>query len=446
MVFKNFRLQIIIRIILLTLCLATLAWCIVHGLRLRSFYLGFAALALVTEMFWYIDRFNRDINTFMGSLLQRDFTTHYQETGKGKSFDALYQMLNRISKAFEQISLEKEIQHRYLEMLVDHVQVGILSYDSSEKIYLANTALKKLLQRPVLMHVGALSAVDETLVSTVRNLKTGQTELLKIRIGKDLLQLSLHASEFKLDDQYFKLVSMQNIHTELDAREMEAWQKLIRIMTHEIMNSIAPITSLSSTLHGLVRQQQRSYQPMEKTTVDTLDQGLEAIKLRSEGLHYFTEAYRRLTRIPQPSFRLANIKDILQRVAVLFEEELKTKNINLETNVTAAPAFLMDPELIEQVIINLLRNSLEALEGCPNPFVKVVVIKQTDGRTLIQISDNGTGIEHETLENIFIPFFTTKRNGSGIGLALVKQIIQLHHGEIKVNSSPGKGAEFNILL
>ncbi|MBA4056959.1 MAG: ATP-binding protein, partial [Marivirga sp.] len=375
----------------------------------------------------------------------RDFTTHYQEAGKGKSFDALYQMLNRISEAFERISLEKEIQHRYLEMLVDHVQVGILSYDSHEKIHLANTALKKLLQRPVLMQIDALAAVDEALVSTVRQLKTGDTKLLKIRIGKDLLQLSLHASEFKLDNEYFKLVSMQNIHTELDAREMEAWQKLIRVMTHEIMNSIAPITSLSSTLHGLVRQHQKSLQSMEKTTVDALDQGLEAIKFRSEGLHYFTEAYRSLTRIPQPSFRLASIKDILQRVAVLFEQELSRKNIILETKVMV-PEVLMDPELIEQVIINLLRNSLEAVEGSAHPVIKIQAVRQSNGKTLIQIADNGMGIDNDVMENIFIPFFTTKRNGSGIGLALVKQIIQLHHGEIKVSSSVGNGAEFSILL
>lgn len=433
------------RIILLTLCLTTLAWCIVHGLRLRSFYLGFAASALVVEMFWYIDRFNRDIKTFMRSLLQRDFTTHYQGAGKGKSFDALYQTLNLISEAFKKISLEKEIQHRYLEMLVDHMQVGILSYDISEKIHLANTSLKKLLQRPVIMNVDSLTSIDENLVNTIRKLKSGDTRLIKIRIGKDLLQLSLHASEFKLDDEYYKLVSMQNIHNELDAREMEAWQKLIRVMTHEIMNSIAPITSLSSTLHGLVRQHMNSVHSIEKSTVDALDQGLEAIKFRSGGLHHFTEAYRSLTRIPQPTFRLASIKDILNRVAVLFDQELKRRNVILETRITVDD-ILMDPELIEQVIINLLRNSLEAVALSANPVIKIETIKQLSGKTLIKISDNGMGIDQETIENIFIPFFTTKKNGSGIGLALVKQIVQLHHGEIHVNSSVGNGAEFNILL
>lgn len=433
------------RIILLTLCLTTLAWCIAHGLRLRSFYLGFAALALVLEMFWYIDRFNRDIKTFMRSLLQRDFTTHYQEAGKGKSFDALYQMLNLISEAFKKISLEKEIQHRYLEMLVDHMQVGILSYDISEKINLANSSLKKLLQRPVIMNVDSLASIDENLVNTIRKLKSGDTKLIKIRIGKDLLQLSLHASEFKLDDEYYKLVSMQNINNELDAREMEAWQKLIRVMTHEIMNSIAPITSLSSTLHGLVRQHTNSLHSMEKSTFEALDQGLEAIKFRSEGLHHFTEAYRSLTRIPQPSFRLASIKDILNRIAVLFAQELKRRNVILETRITV-DELLMDPELIEQVIINLLRNSLDAVAQSANPVIKIEVIKHLSGKTLIKVLDNGMGIDQETIENIFIPFFTTKKNGSGIGLALVKQIVQLHHGEIHVNSSVGNGAEFNILL
>ncbi len=445
MVFKNFRLQVIARIVLLTLCLSTLAWCIAQGLALRSFYLAVTSITLTVEMFWYIDRFNRDVKTFMLGLIQRDFTTNYQVHGKGKSFDGLYDMLNLISEAFEKISLEKEIQHRYLELLVDHIQVGILSYDRSEKIHLANNALKKLLQRSVLMHIDALGTIDENLAAVVRQLKTGETKLVKIRIGKELLQLSIHASEFKLDDQYFKLVSMQNIHTELDAREMEAWQKLIRVMTHEIMNSIAPITSLSSTLHGLIRQHQASGNLIEKPVLDILDQGLEAIKLRSEGLHYFTEAYRSLTRIPQPSFRSANVKDIFQRVVVLFEQELKVKGISAEVNV-ASHEVMIDPELIEQVIINLLRNSVEALEGTMTPAVRMDATRHANGKTLLQISDNGAGISTEILDNIFIPFFTTKKHGSGIGLALAKQIVQLHHGEITVNSVPGKGTEFNILL
>lgn len=445
MVFKNFRLQVFIRVLMLTLCVTLFAWCIVHALYLRSFYLGVAAVIVVAELIRYVDRFNRDVKTFMLALLQRDFTTHYSETGLSKSFDALYEMFNRISAAFEKISVEKEIQHRYLEMLVDHVQVGILSYDQHEKIHLANTSLKKLLQRPVIMQLETLGMVDEVLLNATREIKTGETKLVKIKVGQDLLHLSVHASEFRLDDQYFKLVSMQNIRTELDAQEMEAWQKLIRVMTHEIMNSISPITSLSATLHGLVIQHQEIALDKEPGLLSTLNQGLDAIRIRSVGLHNFTEAYRRLTRVPKPSFRKTNLKELLRRVILLFEREIQEKNIVLETRF-AEVDLMLDPELIEQVIINLLRNSIEALAGIDEPHIRMECVFLTDGKVMFRIVDNGVGIGHETLENIFVPFFTTKKNGSGIGLPLAKQILQLHHAEIKVNSGGDKGVEFIILF
>jgi signal transduction histidine kinase len=287
-----------------------------------------------------------------------------------------------------------------------------------------------------------LGSIDPNLLVTVREIKAGQTRLLKVKIGNELLQLSLHAAEFKLNDEYFKLISFQNIRSELDMREMEAWQKLIRVMTHEIMNSISPITSLSSTLHHVVKEQKET---PSRASLDTLDQGLEAIKIRSEGLSNFTEIYRRLTRIPTPSFRPTDLKALLQRVALLLETDLKTNGVSFEIHASERQA-LLDPELMEQVFINLIRNAIDASAGTKDATITVHVVPQTDGRTLISIQDNGSGIEPEILENIFVPFFTTKKNGSGIGLALTKQIIHLHHAEIKVSSVSGEGATFMIYL
>ncbi|MEO5977381.1 MAG: ATP-binding protein [Chryseolinea sp.] len=442
MVFKNFRINIIFRVILLTTMLGLLTWCLVDHYYLRSIYAGVTVILILVEFLWYVDRFNRDVNSFMLSLLHRDFTTHFENAGKGKTFEALYETLNKISLAFKNVSADREIQHRYLELLVDHVQVGILSFDVNERIQLANNALKKILQRIDLLHLDALRTIDLNLLTTVREIKAGQTRLLKVKIGNELLQLSLHAAEFKLNDEYFKLISFQNIRTELDIREMEAWQKLIRVMTHEIMNSISPITSLSSTLHNVVKEQK---QAPSAASLDTLDQGLEAIKIRSEGLSNFTEIYRRLTRIPTPSFRPTEIKTLIARVALLLETDFKKNNINFQIHASERHA-LLDPELMEQVFINLIRNAIDASAGIKDPTISVAVIPQSDGRTLISIKDNGSGIEPEILENIFVPFFTTKMNGSGIGLALTKQIIHLHHAEIKVSSISGQGTTFTIYL
>ncbi|MEJ7642985.1 MAG: ATP-binding protein [Chryseolinea sp.] len=443
MVFKNFTLNVIFRVALLAVCITLLAWCIVYHYYLRSFYIGAAVIVIVVELIKYVDRFNGHIKTFMVNLLQNDFTTYFDDTGKGKSFNALYKTLNQITAAFKKISGEKEIQHRYLEMLVDHVQVGILSFDKNEKIQLANDAVKKLLQRRILSSVEMLASVDAQLLSSVRNIQAGQTKLIKVRVGNELLQLSLHAAEFKLENEYFKLISLQNIRSELDAHEMEAWQKLIRVMTHEIMNSISPITSLSETLHGLVKKQMEKSEDI--ALLGTLDQGLDAIRIRSEGLHHFTEAYRRLTRIPTPVFRLTNLNALLGRVKVLLQRDLLINNIKLLIQVSDAP-IMLDAELIEQVFINLLRNAIDALGKSTNPMITIAEVIQPDGKVVITIIDNGTGINSEIIENIFVPFFTTKKNGSGIGLALAKQILQLHHADIKVYSIPGVRTELVLLF
>jgi len=445
MVFKNFRFQIFLRVTILILCIVALAWCITQALYLRSFYLAGACLVLTIELLWYIDRFNRDIKTFMSTLLQGDFMTHYQESGKGKSFDDLYQMLNRISEAFKKINAEKEIQYRYLELLVEHVRVSILSIDADEKIHLANQALRDLLRKKIVTSLKVIESIDETLVRTIRELHAGETRLIKVNIEDELLQISIHASEFKLDGKYFKLISMQNIKNELDSREMESWQKLIRVLSHEIMNSVSPISSLSDTLHGLVRQNRVKLLALEAALYNALDSGLEAIKVRSEGLFNFTQTYRKLTHVPKPSLRKTNLKDIIDRVQVLLRSKFDESNIQLKVyNIDVE--LVADGELMEHVFINLLLNAVDALKNQREPLIEIYTTQTEKGLIQIHVVDNGEGIDERTIEKIFIPFFTTRANGSGIGLALTKQILQLHQANIVLKSQPGKGSEFIIVF
>jgi nitrogen fixation/metabolism regulation signal transduction histidine kinase len=438
MVFKNFRLQIIIRVVILTLTISAFAWCLVNGLYLRGVYLGIGILIIAAEMIWYTDRFNRDVKTFMISLQQRDFTTHYQSYGKGKSFDSLYEVLNQISAAFKTLSSEKEIQHRYLEMLIEHVRVSILSVDAEGKIHLANQAVKDLLHKDVLLSLKSLEALDRNFVDVLREIRTGETRLMKLRVKNNWLQLSIHASEFKLDNQYYKLISMQNISNELDAREMEAWQKLIGVLSHEIMNSVSPIISLSATLHALVSANKSSaYEHAQ-----TLDKGLEAIKIRSEGLYNFTQTYRQLTGIPKLSLREIGVMEVINRVSLLMDPKMKERQIAF-TTAGADARVTVDPELIEQVLINLLLNAIEAVSSKGSPHIEMRVNHNTKG-VAIHIVDNGEGMDEVTAEKIFIPFFTTRKNGSGIGLAITKQILQLHHADIHFETGKGKGTEFVI--
>lgn len=440
---KNFRFNIIIRILVLTLLLALLIYFLLVAEKyLRSVYMGVFLIIAIIEFVWYVDRSNRDFAAFLLALLQNDFTTTFSESNKGRSFNELHSVYNRITQKFKSISSEKEVQHIYLEALVEHVRVGILSYDENEKVHLMNHALKKLLHKPQLLHLQSLENIDHVLLETIRNIKPGENRLVKLTIDNHLLQLSLHASEFRLQSKYYKLVSFQNIKNELDANEMDAWQKLIRVLTHEIMNSVTPISSLTETLHQIVENESKN-EVFDRSTLTKVLQGLDAIKSRSSGLQSFTQAYRNLTKIPPPKFRKIKVSQLIDRVTTLLKPDLQKIFFTVEYSNPDVYA-IADPELLDQVLINLIKNALEALEDVEDPHLSIRVVEE--GRLKIMISDNGTGIDEDKLEQIFVPFFTTKKNGSGIGLALSKQIMRLHNGTLNVESIYGSDTTFTMEL
>ncbi|MEQ8925484.1 MAG: ATP-binding protein [Fulvivirga sp.] len=426
---KNFRLNIAIRLLIMMLIMALFLYYVFVEIHyLRAVYLVVFFIISIVEFFRYIDRTNRDFTSFLLALLQNDFTTKFSESGKGKSFNQLYTAFNKITHKFEQISSAKEIQHLYLEALVDHVRVGILSFDRKERIHLMNQALQRLLGRKQVAFLNNLSSIDPQLPEFLRDIKPKENKLLKIQLGGDLLHLSIHATEFKLDNEYYKLISFQNIKNELDSTEMEAWQKLIRVLTHEIMNSVTPITSLSETLKQIAANAKSN-----PADIDKLAQGLEAIHHRSAGLENFTEAYKKLTKIPAPNFQKVEVKPLVERVLLLFQKELT--HIKQEVDVDMGLTMLADPSLIEQVLINLIKNAIDAVHGVENPQI---IIRATSGeQTTLIVEDNGSGIDVDKADKIFIPFFTTKDNGSGIGLALCRQIIRMHNGTISFSSAPG---------
>jgi signal transduction histidine kinase len=237
---------------------------------------------------------------------------------------------------------------------------------------------------------------------------------------------------------------MQNIRNELEAREMEAWQKLIRVLTHEIMNSVSPVISLSETLHGRIRQHRESLN-RDPGLYNTLDKGLEAIRVRSEGLYNFTRSYRRLTGVPKLALTETNTGDIVDRVMTLMGNKFRERGIVVNVSVEDIP-LVADPGLMEHVLINLLLNAMEAVAHTTGPCIEIRASRNAEGHVVIYIRDNGEGIDDATAEKIFVPFFTTRENGSGIGLALTKQILHLHHADIHFTSEKGKGTEFVIVL
>jgi len=442
---KNFRLNLVIRILLIAFTLLGLVYFILISEQyLRSVYLGLLLVFIVAEMIWYIERINRDFNAFLLGLLQADFTATFNEQAKGKSFAHLYATFNKINRKFRKISAEKEIQHLYLETMVEHVKTGIISFDPDGNVHLINNAFKSMLQKPYLKNINALNKVDDKLVDLLTSIKPNKKELFKLNIKGNLLHLSIETTIFKLHDIEYRLVSFQDIKNELDAQELESWQKLIRVLTHEIMNSITPITSLTATLFEIVKVDVKDGEGLAKATIDNLMEGLEVILNRSNGLHRFTEAYRNLSRIPVPNFQKVNLVEIIQQVITLQQSQFDRVSINFLSEKDKC-LISADAELLQQVLINLIKNAAEALEEIDSPAIQIVLSSQGNQST-ITINDNGRSIPDDVLDKIFIPFFTTKNEGSGIGLAVCKQILQLHEGTITVVSSPNSGTSFRITL
>lgn len=446
---KSFRLNVVVRILLLAAAIFViqLVWSQEDWPMTRIFLLLVIG-GLIVELIHYVEKTNRDLRSFLLAIKHKDFTHTFTHEQRGRSFAGLKEAFNQIMTGYQELRAEKESHYLYLQNVIEHVSVALICYGEDGEIFLMNQACQRLLDRPYMSNVRILERVDPKLLEAVQGLKTGERKLVKTVINDDLLNLSLRATEFKLQDTRYKLVSLQDIRSELDTREIETWQKLIRVLTHEIMNSVTPIISLTRVVHGLLTDengQRRNLEDLEAEDADDILQSIQTIESRSKGLLHFVHAYRSLTRIQKPNFQPVNPADMLGQVCALLRPELQKRGITLDRGeVPEGLRIKADAELIEQVLINLVKNAMEALEGRPEPHISLRVTQTHDGRTLIQVRDNGPGIDEEYIDKIFIPFFTTKKKGSGIGLSLSQQIMRMHRGNINFQSTPGEGTTFTL--
>lgn len=444
MVFKNFRLNIIIRIIILFAALTACALFIVQAEYIRLVYLAILVILLVVEMFYYIDRVNRDLSQFLISVLHDEYTLAFKEKGRGKSFRGLYKAMNDISLKLKTLSKEKETRNQYLFSLIEQVKVGIISYEPSGRIHLVNQAFNELLATPAIKAGSDLKESEPGLFSILAKVPIGERQLVKMKIQHEEKEFSIQSAGFRIEDQDFNLVSVQNIREELDERELEAWQKLIRVLTHEIMNSVTPITSLAGSLYDIVNT--RGTDIASPQVKDKLVSGLGAVRDRSSGLIRFTSAYQDIAKIPPPVIDIIRTKDLVNRLEALFAADMKEAGIDFIIGNENSPAsFMADINLLEQVIINLIKNAREAITMTDKPKIHVIMSSRDGRQVSIKVRDNGQGITEDTLDRIFVPFFSTKESGTGIGLSLSRQIIIMHKGILEVDTMPGE-TTFEILL
>ena len=432
----DFRLNIILRVLVLLVLVAGLVLSFEKSFFLTTVFLGVLLILLVSNLIYYVSQTNRDLANFFEQVKYNDFTATGSARHKGESFGQLHERFNMINRKFQDIRAEKEANHQFLFTIVEHIDIGLLSVDQNEEIIMMNKALQAMLRKSYLIKLDGLKTIDEQLYDTVKNLKPGQRELVKLNIKNKLVQLAVQSIDLTLNKEPFRLITFQDIQSELEEQELVAWQKLIRILTHEIMNSVAPIASLSSTIKDVLG----SNGSVDAGTLDQIKNSVGVIQKRSEGLLDFTETYRSLTRIPPPKFQLVEGQELIKEVKTLFQPDLEKYKIELKLNAPTDPVhFQGDPNLLEQVLINLVKNAMDAVKDKEEPKIVVSLQKIAQNKINIQIVDNGGGIPEEMMEQIFVPFFTTKDEGSGIGLSLSRQIMRLHKGNIEVQSEEGIG-------
>ena len=451
MVFNRFRIAIAWRVILMALTLFLLFMLLeMPRYRFSAFILGLMFILEVILLIRFVERTNRKLTRFFESIRYADFSSSFSDPGLGKSFEDLSREFNQVIEVFRKYRTEKEEHFNYLQTVIQHISIGILVFKRDGKVEVFNHAMSKILKIRNIRFISDLKIIKDELPSTLMGLKAGDSTLFKVFTGDELLQLSITATEFRMHGEDYTLVSLQNISAELDDKEIESWQKMIRVLTHEIMNSITPITSLASTVHDMTIRREDGKVKMnelDEEDIESVDSAITTIQNRSQGLLNFVEIYRDLTRIPKPNFRYFRISELFERCSLLLKP--KIEELGIECSSKVFPPDLMitaDPDLIDQVVINLMLNAIDAVKEVENPRINILATINGANRVIIDFQDNGTGIMPDIMDKIFMPFFTSKKYGNGIGLSLSRQIMHLHKGSILVRSKPEEGTVFTLVF
>lgn len=444
--FKDFRARVLFRVIGLGLTIATVVFMLSHPNMLFAAMLMMVIIGLqLAELFRFVSQTNRKLTRFLESVRYSDFISGFTADNKlGRSFKDLNIAFNEVLEAFRKARSEKEEHWQYLNTVVQQVRTGILSYDLEGNVQLINANAKRFLGMQSLQNVEDLLEVNPKLYKAIFDTEPGKSNLYK---GNNELHLTIQATELRIRGNTVRLITLQNIQPELQRQELDAWQNLTRVLRHEIMNSITPISSLTSTLREVLEYdlvQKDGHFELKEEGAEDLREGLTTIESRSKGLIKFIDAYREYTSLPQPTIRTVLLKDLIEKVAQFMKPELRRHSIDFGHSCASEYLTIQaDADMIEQVLINLIKNGIEAVAETPNPHIELAGLYDETG-VRIEVADNGPGIIREALESIFVPFYTTKKSGSGIGLSLSRQIMQLHNGTLNVESEPGVRTVFTL--
>jgi nitrogen fixation/metabolism regulation signal transduction histidine kinase len=346
---------------------------------------------------------------------------------------------------------------------MERISTGIVSFYNNGVVEYTNPEIKRMFGLDQISHINKLNNIDPKLAELLQKIESGEQKRINVKVNHNLLSLAVHAQTIIIQNREVKIVTLQDIKSELDMHEMDSWQKLIRILNHEIMNSVAPITSLSSTISSFYKdgEVQRSPEYITPRIISDTIRGLNIIEDHGKGLIHFVESYRSLTQLPKPEFTRVNIKEFFERITILVNsyydsegEKNKIQPVITSKVIPGDLTLMADDKLLAQVFLNVVKNSIEAFRNSennhdvslPHNQISLAGLRSSEGRVILTVQDNGPGMDAETVEKIFVPFFTTKESGSGIGLSLSRQIIRIHNGNISCDSTPGSGTTVTMIF
>ncbi|TAL61561.1 MAG: ATP-binding protein [Bacteroidetes bacterium] len=455
MIYKRFYLVIITY--LAGIIMLSLVFAFSFARDLAYSIISFMILAALTVSFGvWLNRTNKKLAFFFSAVRNDETSLFFPEEVGFASEKLLNRSLNELNDKLKSAKIKIELQEKFYKSIMEKIRTGIISFYENGVVEFTNPEIKRMFGLDHISHIEKLKIIDPKLVELLEKIEPGEQKQINIKVNHKLLSLAVYSQIIKLLNREIKIVTLHDIRSELDIHELDSWQKLIRILNHEIMNSVAPITSLSSTLSGFYQSGEEEIDPGSITPriiSDTI-RGLGIIEDHGNGLIRFVESYRSLTQLPKPEFINVNIEEFFERIKILVNSYLDsiadynevrpliTTNV-MPTNLT----LIADDKLLAQVFINVVKNSIEAfVENRKDNEITINAIKDSDGRIVITVKDNGPGMDSDTIDKIFIPFFTTKESGTGIGLSLSRQIIRIHNGNITCDSIPGKGTTITLIM
>ena len=437
---RKFSIGIIIRVSIIVLMSVLCSFIMAEG-NLGLVGLIFLSILLASfNLYYYATSLNKKLSRIFDSIQYQDFAITFRaDNAKGATFEELNNSLNSVIRSFNQVRAEREATLHFIQAIIQHINVGILAYNADGKIEVINQAANKLLSIYKISHISAIKTYHSEIYELMISMASGESKLLKINNN----EFSLSIKEIILRDRKIKLVALHNIRSELQARELEAWQNLTKVLRHEIMNTVTPIVSLSETMRDIIEVDLSAIKDEDQqSSIIDLKRAISTVINRSKGIMNFVNAYREFTNIPLPNLKEVLMSDLLKNVSSLYGN---AGGDAINFDIRNDFLILCDPDQIEQVLINLLKNAREATEGINLPVISVITYLKNQYKT-IEISDNGSGISANQVEKIFVPFYTTKTAGTGIGLSLSRQIMQMHGGTLEHIEDKQPGSRFLLVF